>query len=117
MAALTAGSVRYETTNRRTRIPIGTAQARGRVSGTRLACGSLRSAGLRAHDTMTKLKNTNGVTQRLAEAKSPASRCDTTAPEKWTKQPAYAHSLSRGNPGAMIAAAPAISHTPKMLAR
>src|SRR5262249_30593048 len=112
MAALTAGNVAYETTYRRRRIPVGMAQARGRVSGARPAFGSRRSAGLSAHDTMTNIKNTSGVSH--APTLSPASRCDATAPEKWKKEPAYAHSLSRGNLGAMIAAAPPICHTPVM---
>src|SRR5262245_34377071 len=79
-AALTAGSVRYETTNRRRRIPIGTAQARGRVSGPSPEFGSRRSAGLSAHDTMTSIENTSGVSHTLAGDQSPASRCDDTAP-------------------------------------
>src|SRR5215510_15105623 len=59
-ATLTAGSVRYEATNRRTRIPIGTAQASGRDSGASSAFGSRRSAGLNAHDATTNIKNTSG---------------------------------------------------------
>src|SRR5262245_11176661 len=114
MAALTHGSVRYETTNRTTRTPIGTAHARGRVSGASPAFGSRRSAGRSAHDRMTNIQNTSGVTHVLTGTKSPASRCDATAPEKWKKEPAYAHSLSRGNPGKMITAAAPISHTPRM---
>src|SRR5262249_40422390 len=112
MAALTQGSVTYETTNRTSRIPIETAHARGRVSGSRPAAGSRRSGGLNAHDTMTNIKNISGGSQ--AALASPASRCDATAPENWKKQPAYAHSLSVGNLGAMIAAAPPICHTPEM---
>src|SRR5262245_54809677 len=111
-ATFTAGSVRYETTNRRRRIPIGTAHARGRVSGASPVVGSRRSAGLSAHDTMTNVKNTSGGSH--TSIPSPASRCDATAPEKWKKEPAYAHSLSRGNLGAMIAAAPPTCHTPLM---
>src|SRR5262245_45127954 len=114
MAAFTAGSVRYETTNRTTKIAIGTAQARGRVSSAPPAFGSRRSAGLSAHETTTNIKNISGVSHVLTGTKSRASRCETTAPEKWKKEPAYAHSLSRGNPGAMIAAAAPISDTPKM---
>src|SRR5262249_54061920 len=110
----TQGSIRYETTNRTTKTPTETAHARGRVSGASSAFGSRRSAGLSAHDAMVNIKNTSGVSHVPTGTKSPASRCDTTAPEKWKKLPAYAHSLSRGNPGAMIAAAPAISHIPKM---
>src|SRR5215813_5516196 len=104
-AALTAGSVRYETTNRRRRIPIGTAQARGRVSDLSAEFGNRRSAGLSAHDTMTNIENTSGVSHMLRGDQSPARRCDATAPENWKNAPAYAHSLSRGNLGAMITAA------------
>src|SRR5262245_1150476 len=111
-ATLTAGSVRYEATNRRRRIPIGTVHARGWVSGASPAVGSRRSAGLRAHDTMTNVKNTSGGSH--TSIPSPTSRCDATAPEKWKKEPAYAHSLSRGNLGAMIAAAPLTWHAPLM---
>src|SRR5262249_24293433 len=117
MATLTQGSVRYDTTNRTSRIPIGTAQVSGRVSGAIPALGSRRSAGLSAHDTMTNIEKTSGVSHKLTGTESPASRCDATAPEKWKKAPAYAHSLSRGNPGAMIVAAPPISHTARLLAR
>src|SRR5262245_6620313 len=111
-AAVTAGSVRYETTNRRRRIPIGTAQATERVSGASPAFGSRRSAGLSAHDTMTNIANTSGVSH--APTLSPASRWDATAPENWKKEPAYAHSLIRGNLGAMMTAAPPICQTPVM---
>src|SRR5262245_30434285 len=114
MTALTAGNVRNETTYRTTRIPTGMAQARGRVSGASCTSGSRRSAGLSAHDTTTNVKNTRGVTQVLTGTKSPASRCDDTAPEKWKKDPAYAHSLSRENPGAMMAAAAPVCHRPLM---
>src|SRR5262249_60282676 len=111
-ATLTTGSVRYETTNRRRRIPIGTAQPRGRVSGPSPAFGSRRSAGLSAHDTMTNIENTSGVSH--APTLSPVLRCDATAPENWKKEPAYAHSLIRGNLGTMITAAPPICHAPEM---
>src|SRR5262245_4603004 len=110
MTALTQGSVRYDTTYRRRRIPIGTAQARGRVSGGTF--GSRRSAGLSAHDAMPNIANISGAPH--ASAPSPANRCDATAPDHVKKAPAYAHSLSRGNLGAMIAAAPPTCHTPVM---
>src|SRR5262245_35233077 len=109
MTAVTQGSVRYETTNRRSRIPIGTAHSRGRASGPGPAFGNRRPAGLRVHDTMTNVEKTRGGSQ--AALPSPASRCDATAPENWKKETAYAHSLSRGNLGDMIAAAPPICHT------
>src|SRR5215813_4297115 len=114
MAALTQGSVRKETTYRTRRIPIATAHARGRISGATSALGSRRSAGLRAQDTMTNVQKTSGVNHLPIGDQSPASKCDATAPEKWKKAPAYAHSLSRGNPGAMITAAAPSCHTPKM---
>src|SRR5262249_43968535 len=39
---------------------------------------------------------------------------DATAPDHVKKAPAYAHSLSRGNPGAMIAAPPPTCHKPEI---
>src|SRR4029434_1706746 len=99
-ASFTAGSVRYETTNRRRRIPIGTAQARGRVSGASPAFARRRSAGLSAQDAMTNIENISGA--HHDSTPSPASRCDTTAPENWKKEPAYAHSLTRGTAGASV---------------
>src|SRR5262245_12716224 len=110
MAPFTAGSVRYETTRSRRRTPIGTAQARGRVSGVSAGGRSRRSDGLRAHDAMANIANTNGGSH--ASTLSPARRCDATAPDHVKKEPAYAHSLSRGKPGTMIAAAPPICHAP-----
>src|SRR5262249_12837938 len=98
----------------RRRTPIETAHARGRVSGPSPAFESRRSAGLSAHDAMPNIQNTSGVDHVLIGDQSPASMCDATAPEKWKQVPAYAHSLSRGNAGAMIAAAASISHPPRM---
>src|SRR5262245_37974617 len=103
MATVTVGSVTNETTNKSMRTPIGTAQARGRLSGASPAFESRRSAGLSAHDPTANIANISGVIH--APALSPAERCDATAPDHVKTAPAYAHSLSRGNPGAMIAAA------------
>src|SRR5262249_61205628 len=94
---------------------IRTAHARGRVSGASPASGTRRSAGLSAHDTITNIKNTSGASH--TSTTSPASRCDATAPDHWKKAPAYAHSFSRGNPGAMIAAAAPTCHTTEMYAK
>src|SRR5262245_4957582 len=92
------------------RSPIGAAQARTVGSGASPAPGSRRSADLSAHDAMPNIKNTNGGSH--TSTPSPASRCEATAPDQVKKAPAYAHSLSRGKPGATIAAAPPTCQTP-----
>src|SRR5262249_3753246 len=86
MLAVTQGSVTYERTNRRRRIPIGTAQAWGRVSSASSEFGSRRSGGLSAHDKMTNIRKITGGNH--TPTTSPASRCEATAPENWKKAPA-----------------------------
>src|SRR4029453_10393114 len=107
-----AGSVRKETTYRIRRIAIGTAQARGRLSGGSPKFGSRRSAGLSAHDAIAHGAKNSGANHNSGP--SPVNRCDVTAPDHRKKEPAYAHSLSRGSLGAAIATAAPTCHSPKM---
>src|SRR4030095_7546485 len=104
-----------ETAYRRRRTPIGTAQARGRVSGGSAAFGRRRSAGLSAHDAIEHGAKNSGADHDSGP--SQINRCDVTAPDHRKMEPAYAHSLSTGNPGAAIAAAAPTCHAPKMSAR
>ena len=73
---------------------------------------TLLSAGLKYHDTTVNIKSSNAG--KVSTMLSPTAMCENIAPVMIKKNPAYAHSFTRGNLGTSNAITPNIFQTPSI---
>jgi hypothetical protein len=75
--------------------------------------GSFLSAGLKYHDTTVSTRSSNEGNSSLTEL--PDAICENIAPDIIKKNPAYAHSFSKGSLGISNATTPKIFQTPSIV--